>query len=59
MSTAASRRRCPPPKPFAHVSAHGWVGCRSSSEVPYDGTIDDLRIYARALDDAEIAALAP
>jgi hypothetical protein len=34
------------------------VGCRNPGEKGYDGQLDDLRIYARALSAAEIATLA-
>jgi hypothetical protein len=41
------------------TAARGWVGCRASpSDSFFDGAIDELRIYGRALGAAEIAALA-
>lgn len=34
------------------------IGARADGTEPYDGTVDDVRVYARALDDAEIMMLA-
>lgn len=35
-----------------------WIGARPSSECYFDGDIDEVRVYNRALSDSEIAALA-
>jgi hypothetical protein len=47
----------PTPTP-ADAQAHAWIGCRGGTEPPYDGLVDDIRIYSRALTPAEITALA-
>jgi arabinan endo-1,5-alpha-L-arabinosidase len=44
--------------PGIDVDAHGWLGCRTPDEPAFDGSVDDVRVYSRALDDPEIAALA-
>jgi hypothetical protein len=41
-----------------HPLARGRLGCRQPSEPPFDGWLDDVRVYSRALDATEVAALA-
>jgi hypothetical protein len=40
------------------TNAEVRIGIRADGTEPYDGTVDDVRVYARALSDAEIALLA-
>ena len=47
-----------PTPPTSLPQAHAWLGCRNTVEDPFDGVIDEVRVYGRALDDAEIAELA-
>lgn len=44
--------------PGKDPDAHGWLGCRGGIESFFDGQLDDLRVYSRALTQAEITALA-
>lgn len=44
--------------PGEDPNAHGWLGCRGGFESFFDGQIDDLRVYSRALTQAEITTLA-
>jgi large repetitive protein len=44
--------------PALDPGAHAWLGCRIPTEPTYDGLIDDVRIYSRALSAEEIATLA-
>ena len=45
------------PAVIEDVVASTLIGCRAGSNY-LDGTMDDLRIYSRALDSSEIATLA-
>jgi uncharacterized protein len=47
-----------PSAPGIDPVAHGWLGCRFPGEPSYEGTLDDVRVYSRALSATEIAALA-
>jgi hypothetical protein len=42
----------------SETSAHAWIGCRGGDEPSFDGLLDDVRVYARALSVAELEALA-
>jgi hypothetical protein len=44
--------------PALDTDAHAWLGCRLATDPTYDGLIDDVRVYARALGVDEIALLA-
>lgn len=45
--------------PGSDPNAHGWIGCRSAfADAFFDGAIDELQIYSRALSATDIAALA-
>jgi hypothetical protein len=44
-------------KPAADPNAHGRLGCRFPGQSPWDGLVDEVRIYTRALMPAEIATL--
>jgi hypothetical protein len=41
----------------AAASTQAWIGCRSPDTSNFAGSIDDLRVYSRALDDADVAAI--
>jgi arabinan endo-1,5-alpha-L-arabinosidase len=43
--------------PSVDPEAHGWLGCREG-EPPFDGIVDEVRVYDRVLKPEEIAALA-
>jgi hypothetical protein len=46
------------PAMIEDTSASVFVGCAQPGGGPFKGAIDELRVYARALDGAAIAALA-
>jgi hypothetical protein len=48
----------PPPSTGVAASTQAWIGCRSPGTSNFAGSIDDLRVYDRALDDGEIAKIA-
>jgi len=47
-----------PPAIYEEVAASMRLGCNAGTKDYYKGALDELRIYTRALSDAELAALA-
>jgi hypothetical protein len=43
--------------PAIDPGAHAWLGCRLPNDFTYDGELDDVRIYSRALSVNELDAL--
>ena len=56
--TREARRTTNIPAALVQPPAEVRVGARGDGAYPFVGAIDDVRIYGRALDEAEIAALA-
>lgn len=52
-----SEVQLPAPTP-ADLQAHAWLGCRGGDEPSFDGMLDDVRIYSRALSTTELSAFA-